>query len=751
MPSYDLIRHMDRDSQSYQEKYPVEVEMTEGLSSEDDPEALLNVELENHYRSAQEDWAEAAQKSEDFLHGIQYTEEQIEALQERGQSPVVMNVIWPAVEQAVAMMTTHRPRFQATAREDSDVKTASVVSDLMSWAWEQSHGNQALKNSIYDYYVKGRGVMHAYVDPDKDFGNGEICFVDEDPLDVFPDPNSQDRLWRDAAHVLVSKIMSREQIESMWPEASSLMHKASADYEYGGRNARYVATDGQQIKGEFYEGYHEKYRVITRYTKVKVPYERVSELFSGEEYIFLEDEFAEYLKQEAALIRSEDGQEQIVVGPELAQVLMMWEQDGIETEDPRVRTVVIPPPVDPETGEPLGQQQVVQIARLTYKDLVQMGAIEHHNYLEDRILQVMTIGGQLFYRGYLPISEYPLVPFNNRHNRTPYPMSDVQFVVPIQEQINKMQSLITANMASSTNVKAFIPRGTVDKDQVEQDFAKAGAAIIEYDPEMGVPVIAQPVPLPNSAFNQFQTLVAMVEREFGIYALMQGDPSNAPQTHKGTIAIEQFGQRRIRSKLDDIEESLNHLAKVFTGLMPHVYTERKVIRLKQPNNSVRESVANQFQYDDVGNVVGRAMDVTSGQYDMIMVSGSTLPSNRFALLDYYMELYGAGLIDQVEVLKKTDVVDAEGVLERFSAIQQMQQQLMMLSQEVERLQGDLQTREREVYHAKMALEVEKGKKSIGNTTNRMEMTSQLYEKRMADELAMQKREAKMKPSANGTS
>ena len=35
-----------------------------------------------------------------------------------------------------------------------------------------------------------------------------------------------------------------------------------------------------------------------------------------------------------------------------------------------------------------------------------------------------------------------------------------------------------------------------------------------------------------------------------------------------------------------------------------------------------------------------------------VVSGSTLPTNRMALLNTYMEMYKMGLIDQTEVLKE---------------------------------------------------------------------------------------------------
>jgi hypothetical protein len=50
-------------------------------------------------------------------------------------------------------------------------------------------------------------------------------------------------------------------------------------------------------------------------------------------------------------------------------------------------------------------------------------------------------------------------------------------------------------------------------------------------------------------------------------------------------------------------------------------------------------------------LIEKINDITVGKYDIIVVSGSTLPSNRWARFEYYMELYKSGLIDQTEVLK----------------------------------------------------------------------------------------------------
>jgi uncharacterized protein YukE len=278
----------------------------------------------------------------------------------------------------------------------------------------------------------------------------------------------------------------------------------------------------------------------------------------------------------------------------------------------------------------------------------------------------------------------------------------------------------------------------MDKANLEAEWGKAGTAVIEFDPELGQPIVAGPVPLPNELYKNEADAKADIERILGIYALMQGDIGSAPQTFKGTVALDEFGQRRIKSKRDDIEECLNQLAKVVVGLIQYVYTDQKIFRLMQPNNRPLEMEINSPIYDDIGNLMGKVNDVTIGKYDVVVLSGSTLPSNRWARFEYYMQLYSSGLIDQIEVLKQTDVADMEGVLERAGQMQKMQSQIQAQTEEIKNLKGDLQTAQRESLHDRKRVEVKEFEKKLAKAEAKVEMAQKLYQTRLADELKVAK-------------
>ena len=138
--------------------------------------------------------------------GRQWTKEQEDTLKARGQAPIVVNRIHPAVEAAKAMMSANRPSFRVAPREDSDNKVAQTLSALLAYMYDISDGRTVIRQMIDDYYVTGLGYIQVYQDPMMDMGKGEVCIHDVDPLDVYVDPNSRDKFFNDAENIIISKL-----------------------------------------------------------------------------------------------------------------------------------------------------------------------------------------------------------------------------------------------------------------------------------------------------------------------------------------------------------------------------------------------------------------------------------------------------------------------------------------------------------------------------------------------------------------
>ena len=705
----------------------------------------LTHDLLSEYSSARENWAKEAVEDNEFRNGKQWTDEEATALKQRSQQPIVVNVVYSAVEQAKAMLTSNKPKFQSTGRETSDNKVGRMFSDIMAYVWDISNGNVELKTAIDDYYVKGMGVLMSYVDPDADFGSGEVKIKSVDPLEVYIDPASKDPFCRDASNIIVAKVVSEDVLIKAYPDYADIIQECQetsyinipTESRYGKESQQVTlkrSHTGQSITGE------RELELMERYSKVFMPYFKVYDPHIDKMEVLDPEEFQQYSDSPAVLLRNPQGEQVLTDSKSVADYIKIHEEMGDKFHlmiDPNTGQQV--PMAGPEhMGSIPNSTTTIDI--ITKGHLIEDGRIMKNDIEICQIKQCVSIGDKELFQVVLPIEEYPIVPIMNGWNRNPYPMSDVRLVKGLQEYINKIRSLIIAHASTSTNTKLLIPRGAINKKQLEEDWGKAGTAVIEFDPELGTPIVAGPVPLPNELYKNEADARSDIERILGIYAMMQGDVGASPQTFKGTVALDEYGQRRIKSKRDDIEESINQLAKVVVGLIQYVYKDEKVLRLMQPNNMPKEIVMNSPIYDDLGNYMGKINDITIGKYDVIVLSGSTLPSNRWARFEYYMQLYQSGLIDQVEVLKQTDVADMEGVLERAGQMEKMQAQVQAQEEEIKKLRGDLQTAQRESLHDRKRVEVKEFEKKLAKAEAKVEMAQKLYTTRLADELKMAKEE-----------
>ena len=740
------------------------------------------------YKRKRDIWETQAREDQEYRLGKQWTTEQVKVLESRGQAPVVVNRIHPAVETAKALLTANRPSFKVSPREDSDTKVANVLNNLLTYMYDQSDGRTQIRQAIDDYYVTGLGYLQVYQDPLKDDGKGDVCFNNVDPMDVYVDPNSRDPFFDDAENIIISRNFTKEQAKALYPQYKQAIDAASSSYDSDSIITGRSDDTGVTFPGDIdtlAEGDHEYIRGYERYYKVQINMYRVHESYTGKEYRFNEEEFQQYISTEVGILNGKiiEGSENIKKLEEqqskmkqemLDNNLKMIEEDihrmseelevqYMEQEKQFMEQVqvgnMLPDRMELELGnlrEAIDKQitdarenamiQAGQATRIPGIEMTSKAGLIAQKMIEavpvqiKQVKQCVVMGDTHIYSRILPTSNYPIVPIVNLHTRTPYPMSDVRMVKGLQDYINKTRSLIIAHATTATNMKVLVPSGSVDMREFEEKWAQPGVGI-EVDFDLGQPVVASPAPLPNELYNNEQTAKNDIDHQLGLYEMMMGNSQAAPQTYKATISLDEFGQRKIKSKLADIEGALQRVAKVAIQMMQELYQEEKIFRVVNPNNSLTEFAVNKKLYDDKTNEIKIANDITVGKYDVVYVSGSTLPSNRYAELEFYMDAYSKGIIDKAEVLKKTEVFDMEGVLKRTDTIEQLTSQVEQLGKQLKKMGGDMQTLERENVHLKQKVEVEKFKSDLDQVKNKSKMAGTLFEKRLDDNLSMLRKDA----------
>ena len=264
------------------------------------------IDIYQRYSKKRDTWAIEAKEDKEFRLGKQWTTEQAETLKKRGQAPIVVNMIHPAVEAAKSMITANRPSFRVAPREDSDKKVANVISSLLSYMYDVSDGRTVIRKVVDDYYVAGLGYIQVYQDPMMDMGKGEVCMHDIDPLDVYVDPNSQHRFFDDAENIIVSRLFTKDQAKKLYPMYKKDIEESNSEQDFNapetGRNfdgtVHFPEDVGTLDNTNYVRGYE-------RYYKKHIPEYRIFQTWNGKEDLLDEEKFSEYAQKPAWIIQGQ--------------------------------------------------------------------------------------------------------------------------------------------------------------------------------------------------------------------------------------------------------------------------------------------------------------------------------------------------------------------------------------------------------------------------------------------------------------
>ena len=646
---------------------------------------------------------------------------------------VCYNEMKPSRDQVIQQITENRPQYLAVARENSDVKMAGDVSDFMAWIWDESRANLQYIKGAENFVDIGTFILHPYIDPYADKGNGEIRIRAIDPRDWYPDPRSQERDAQDSENQFLGYVLSEGAIRRTYPDFN---FEDAVPYKGDLRNLSTNRKDqGQQLDLEFLTNQN-YYRVIDRYQKIKVPRFEVTDPNSQFKKEFTEQEYLEFANQDALIVTGIDKQKGIIKESEVNKWIDIIKSSGTNTFHLMTNGEFMP---GTETkGAVLDSQgrlimplpnSTVQIEVTTVGQLLKEGILDWKRIPVDKIKRTFLIGEKLYRQVVTPHSRYPFAVVMLHHQGTPYPYGDARLVKSIQEQINKARSIITAYSINIASLKLFVPEGT-DTKQLEDNWGKAGAQFFTYDPELGgVPIVMQFQQLSNGLYEQIDRDKHLIQRIYGAYEFQDGAVQNAPRTKGGTILMDQYGQRRSGFKLKFIEEALNELGYLVAEMIPKVYTTKKVIRITRPNQKSKELVFNNPAEDGVDN------DLTINTYDLKMVSGSTLPTHRGARLDMALALWDRGVHkDNAAILRLTDLPNVDEIIKNSDALIAAENAVKQLQETVKILEGDKQTSDRELRHADRQIEKEKTKTKMDKLVSELKTATGVAINKLSGEL-----------------
>ena len=670
-------------------------------------------------------WEYINQKGFDFSNDNQLTESERTSLEQQGMPTFTINRITPVVEMLNFYATANSPRWQAVASEGSDTNTAAVFSDMADYIWYNSDGSTLYANAINDSITKSIGYMMVSVDHNQDHGMGEVILQQPDPFDLFVDPKSRDMLFKDASYILIRKVLPKKHLISIYPEYANKIKKANADnenmydlseksYGTGLKDFGYkdiVSSESIDPDTSEHDDLIECYEL---YEKEKIPYVNLfyrippnpEQIKKAQAQVELEmaklaEELQVRLLEQQADMQKAVEEEKML--PERFQLEMKKAAEAMkrqleETEKTAFSRIIEQTSIIDNQMITKAEYEVMQKDESFNKYIVE--AVE---FYQNKIKYTKVVGDSSLYEKYLPsnITEYPVVPFHFKWTGTPFPIIAVSPLIGKQRELNKAHQIMVHNASLGSSLRYLYEEGGIDTDYWEK-YSSSPGALLPIRPGSATPTPIQPAPLLNAFFSIVQEGKGDMEYLAGIYSSMMGDTNRQADTYRGMLAMDEYGTRRVKQWLrNSIEPGLKQLGLIIMQYSQSLYTAEKVFRVVQPNNikDTKEVQINVPIYNDFGDVISKFNDYATAKFDVRIVSGSTLPVNRWAYLEELKQLLNLGVVDDVAVLAETDIRNKENIMKRKSIYSQLQGQVANQDEQIKDLTGTIETLERQLVQA----------------------------------------------------
>ena len=692
--------------------------------------AQINKQLwEKSNNAHRQRWQFLSQKGHDFYLNEQLSKEEKDALEESGMPTFVVNRVTPIIEIMKYFVTANNPRWKAVGATGDDVDVAQVHSDIADYCWYLSNGKSIYSQVILDSLTKGVGFFLVDVDKDADRGLGEVRFSRIDPYDVYVDPSSRDFLFRDANYITIRKNISRDRLINMLPEHELKIKKAARSSEIVSYSTRDTdlsvniqpedVTMGVNTKGEdddilpYYETYHKKkfpyYNVYLKVLKTPAEMKSITEN--------MERQFEQFSKEvQVSLMEKEI---QIKQAAESGD--MIAERAELEIEKSKKEAEQALQSMQIQLQSKMQEESYIVVQQvMSEKDYLiisenkesSKNIVDAVKFFENRVILTCTLGEDIFlYEYVLPVSEYPIIPIPYTYTGTPYPMSAVTPLVGKQQEINKAHQIMLHNANLASNLRWMYEEGSVPEEEWEQ-YSSAPGALLKYRQGFSPPTPVLPAPINNAFYTITQAGKADAEYISGVPSAMMGFAQEQSETYRGLLANDEFGTRRLKAWMNSIvEPCLEHLGRCFQMRAQSHYTLEKVFRIVQPEagqspqEQEKEIRINVPIYNDYGVSIQKFKNYSSARFDVRIVSGTTMPVNRWALLEEYFRWFQAGLIDDVQMISETDIRNKKQLIERKSMYSQLQSQIQQMESMMKEKDGSIETLQRQLVQSGIKMKV----------------------------------------------
>lgn len=583
---------------------------------------------------------------EDYYDGLQWSDEDIIALHERGQAPLVFNQIKPTINWMLGTERRSRTEGKVLPREEGDEEAAEVKQKLLKYVSDQNRTPWSRSRMFQSMIIAGLGWMEDCINPDPSEELLTTRFVDW--KQVYHDSNAKELDLSDGRYIFRWSWVDLDQAIAMIPEYEKLL--------------RATAIDDTQIGSDEDDVYYLGSRVNSS---------------SSGDY--------------AGASRRGMGGGMVNMGRERVKLYECWytvpaNRKTVRSMDPEARHL------DGEEFDPLDPD----MARLQAEEYI---SVASHSYQEMRV--ALMTETHLLYEGKSPYkhNRFPLTPaWCYRRHRDGLPYGVVRDIRDAQDDYNKRASKALYILST---VRVVMDKGSVDDiEELRSEVARPDAIIevnrnhkleVQQDKQLA----DQHIKLMMIDGQQIRDVGGVTNQNMG------KDDSDLSGTAIGKLQDQ--GTIVTAALFDNLRLADQISTEKRLSLTEQFYTAPKVLRIVGENKPVEWLKINQYDAT-TGQYIN---DITRSKADFIVAEQDFRASTRQAMFESMMELVGKlppevgiKLLDMV--IDFADVPNKEEIVARIRKINgqadpsrkptpeeiQAQQVAAAKAQEVEQVQLD---------------------------------------------------------------
>lgn len=230
---------------------------------------------------------------------------------------------------------------------------------------------------------------------------------------------------------------------------------------------------------------------------------------------------------------------------------------------------------------------------------------------------------------------------------------EIEQILSPQTYINDLVNQIIDNAKLTGNMPWILDKNSgIGKGQL----TNRPGLIIRKNPGTEVKRL-QPLPMPSYIQEMIAMLKQDIETISGIHDVTQGRKPGSISAASAIMALQEAAQARIRLKVKLMEQVLSDIGQMWYARIRQFWKTNRFVRIFNDENKV--------------DFVEITPDMLQVDIDFAIQAGSTMPTNKNAMLDLMIRLAQTGaedglpMVDRETVLSYTNVPDKKKIMQRF--------------------------------------------------------------------------------------